>query len=59
MLDAATLCMACLALTFAIAEISLLFGFGLAALACFAVWRFVPPNVGGFAAAFHFRERPG
>lgn len=43
MLDAATLCMACVALIFAMAEMSPLFGFGIVVLAVFAAWRFIPP----------------
>lgn len=45
MLDAATVCAACVGLIFAMVEISPLFGFGIVVLAAFAAWRFVPPQI--------------
>lgn len=44
-LDAATLCVACVALIFAMAEISPGFGLGIVVLVAFAAKRFVLPLV--------------
>ena len=44
-LDAAALCMVCVALVFAMLKISPLFGFGIVVLVAFAAWRFVTPLI--------------